>query len=396
MSLINQLLQDLDKRHASGAEVKSLSPRVRPLPGPIRWRTYVLLGLGLVATAAAAAVMLSYPARPKLVRHDLPPPVASNPAATSEAHTTPSPPAADTQATAVPTPPAVTALAVPVFQLAEELSRLPEAKPKATAAPPRKVAVQRETRSVQKPRATPAGRKANGTVTASPPAPVAQEAAPDKIEEVTLAQPANVLPVEKQMRAPTAYERAEIEFRNAVARLRQGRVSDAETGFRRALEQDHSHGAARQALISLLIDLKRFDDTEEVLRETLEVNPRQPKHAMLLARLELERGDVSGAVKTLESVKPYAGLDAEYLAFLAAAYQREARHPEALDMYRSALGVAPGNAVWMIGAGISLQALKQPEQAREAYRAAAESRTLTPELQAFVDLRLRELTPAKR
>ena len=396
MSLINQLLQDLDKRHASGAEVKGLSPRVRPLPGPIRWRTYVLLGLGLAATAAAAAVMLSYPARPKLVRHDLPPPAASIPAATSEAHTTPSARAADTQATeAVPIPPAVTALAVPVFQMAEELSRLPDAKPKAAVAPPRKVAAQRETRSVQKPRATPADLQANGTV-ATPPAPAAPEAAPDKIEEVTLAQPASVLPVEKQMRAPTAYERAEIEFRNAVARLRQGRVSDAEAGFRRALEQDHSHGAARQALISLLIDLKRFDDTEEVLRETLEVNPRQPKHAMLLARLELERGDVSGAVKTLESVKPYAGLDAEYLAFLAAAYQREARHQEALDMYRNALGVAPGNAVWMIGAGISLQALKQPEQAREAYRAAAESRTLTPELQAFVDLRLRELTPAKR
>jgi MSHA biogenesis protein MshN len=146
----------------------------------------------------------------------------------------------------------------------------------------------------------------------------------------------------------------------------------------------------------LLIDLKRFDDTEEVLRETLEVNPKQPKHAMLLARLELERGDASGAVKTLESVKPYAGADAEYLAFLAAAYQREARHQEALDMYRSALGVAPGNAVWMMGAGISLQALQQPEQAREAYRAAADSRTLTPELQAFVDSRLRELTPPKR
>jgi len=213
------------------------------------------------------------------------------------------------------------------------------------------------------------------------------------MQQVVIADARSPLPVEKQMREPTAFERAELEFRGAVARLRQGRVVDAEAGFRSALKEDRSHAAARQALISLLIDAGRHVDAEEVLRETLAVNPRQPRHAMLLARLELERGDAPGAAKTLEAARQYAGVDAEFFAFQAAVYQRVDRHKEAAELYASALTVAPGNAVWMMGLGISLQALQRTEEARTAFRSAAGSRTLSADLQAFVESRLRALSP---
>jgi MSHA biogenesis protein MshN len=383
MSLINQLLQDLEHRHASGSAVTGLSPPVRPLPGRSRWRTHVLLACGLVA-AATAAVVLSYPGRTKPEPQVLPAPAAAAPAPAR-------PPAPMAPEPSEETQPVLTAL-LPVFRMAEELSTLPEPQPeKAKPAPARK-AVPRSEASVSQ-KVMPGKR---GDIKASKPVPALAPAALADIEEVTLAQPASILSVEKQMREPTAYEQAETEFREGVARLRQGRVSDAEASFRGAVEKDRSHSAARQALVSLLIDLKRYADAEEVLRQTLAVNPRQPRHAMLLARLELERGDRSAAVRTLEAVKPFAGMDADYLSFLAAVYQRDARHEEALDAYRSALAIAPGNAVWMIGAGISLQALNQPSQAWEAFRAAADTRALTPELQAFVDTRLRELAPPKR
>ena len=393
MSLINQLLQDLEKRHASGLEVKRLSGTVRPLPHASRRRIYLLLAGGVLTTIAAAA-WLYFPA----LRESWPFMPGDVTAATARSQ----PNVSKAEEAPIPSPPVLAAtpaepmppqLAVPVFQMVDEL-----AKPPAAAALPKPVV------RPERKRENAQSRETTSAALAAPPDraparadPVRQTpAAPEPpVEQVTIPASQDVT-VGKQMREPTAYERAEVEFRHGVARLRAGRVSEAETQFREALKQDASHSASRQALISLLVESKRYADTEEVLRETLSANPRQPKHAMLLARLQLERQDITAAVATLESVKPYAGVDPEYLAFLAAAYQQAGRHKEAVEAYSNALTLSPGNAVWLIGAGISLQALNEREPAREMFRAAAESRTLTPALQAFADERLRELTPRQR
>jgi MSHA biogenesis protein MshN len=395
MSLINQLLQDLEKRHASGVGVKKLSASVRPLPPSSRRRVHLLAAGGLLATTAAAALLFS----PALMEsrssfstdHTLPM-AKPQPAVAEE-----TPTRSLAVLTAIPSEPVSAELAMPVFQMVDELERLPQAAsgPKPAARSGRK----RENEGG--PKTKEASRVASAAQTErnashSDFVPQISPAPEPPIEHVTIPDSQNITGVGKQMREPTTHERAEIEFRHGVTRLRAGRVSDAEAQFREALRQDASHSAARQALISLLVDAKRYADTEAVLRETLSANPRQPKHAMLLARLQLEREDVTAAVTTLESVKSYAGADPEYLAFLAAAYQRAGRHQDAVEAYRSALTLAPGNAVWLIGAGISLQALNERESAREMFRAAADSRTLTKELQAFADLRLRELTPGKR
>ncbi len=393
MSLINQLLQDLDKRRASDAETRSLSPPVRALPGGPRpgvTLAAVLLGAAVVAaigwfihseywkrTAAGVPIIPVVPeARPVTVAATAPPSSAQE-ALVREA------------------------LAVPVFQLAEELQFAPPLTPAAPSVAKRK------------PGAKPLTAHTTSVAASVPPAPVAQvpsrpemtpgssgrvpnpSAAPD-VEEVVIADVPQSAPVEKQMREPTTLERAEMEFRNAVARLRQGRVVDAEAGFRAALTEDRSHASARQALIGLLVDSGRNDDAEAVLRETLSVNPRQPRHAMLLARLELERGDAAGAARTLEAARQYAGVDADFFAFLAAVYQRLGRHQEAADWYARALTVTSGNAVWMMGLGISLEALRRTDEARTAFRSAADSKTLSTELQAFVESRLSQLPAPKR
>jgi MSHA biogenesis protein MshN len=393
MSLINQLLQDLERRRASGAEARALSPRVRALPG--RSRRGPLMAAGLLAVAAVVAIGLTYYFRPS----------QSEPAllAATSPKRPPEPPAASPAVPVAPIPPEPVvvreALTVPVFQLAEELRTVPP-PPALESETGRDKSAVRPSVPARKPLAAAPAQPKRVPPPAPPvaaaPAPPAAAAAEPGIEEVILPDARSPVPVEKQMREPTAYERAELEFRNAVARLRQGRVVDAEAGFRAALKEDRSHAGARQALISLLIDAKRNADAEEVLREALTFNPRQPRHAMLLARLELERGDTASAARTLEAARTYAGLDADYHAFLAAVYQRLERHERAVEFYASALAVAPGNALWMMGLAISLQALQRNDEARDAFRRAADSRTLNADLQAFVESRLRELSPPKR
>jgi MSHA biogenesis protein MshN len=117
---------------------------------------------------------------------------------------------------------------------------------------------------------------------------------------------------------------------------------------------------------------------------------------MVLARLEVERGDVTSAINTMVGVLPYVKSDPDFHAFLAALLQREGRHREAVDYYRAALRGVPGNGVWMMGLGISLRASNQSAEARDTFQRAIESKQLSPELQEFVERQLHELSTTKK
>jgi MSHA biogenesis protein MshN len=230
---------------------------------------------------------------------------------------------------------------------------------------------------------------------AKPAAPAAERVIPLPPEPVAAAD-STPTTIDKQMREVVPSERAEIAFRKGVKQIQEGRANAAELDFRDALKIDPSHSAARQALLGLLLDSRRNNEAEQILRKTLELNPRQPRHAMVLARLEVERGDVTSAINTMVGVLPYVKSDPDFHAFLAALLQREGRHREAVDYYHAALRGTPGNGVWMMGLGISLRASNQAAEARDTFQRALESRQLSPELQEFVERQLRELSAPKK
>lgn len=125
------------------------------------------------------------------------------------------------------------------------------------------------------------------------------------------------------------------------------------------------------------------------LQQALTLDPRQPALAMLLARLQIERG--KSGIEALLRTLPYAAGNGEYHAFLGGALQRQGRLREAAEQYETALRTAPNNAVWWMGLGIALQGEKRNAEALDAFRQAKALGTLAPELQAFVERRLGQL-----
>ena len=403
MSLINQVLQDLEKRHASESELNSLPPYVRAVPGRPRSFVRVILVAASAALLAVAVAALIY-SRLDAPGNDAPPIIAKaiaihvpDPAPTPTPVTKPS----------VAEAPAIATAFNPVSRLSEELSfavlqPTPAPKP-ATSGRVVKPGVAKSLKELGdapppesvKPQATVVDTLSKAVLPAKP-------AAPDA-EGITLPPPAPIAAtagapaaIDKQMREVAPSERAEIAFRRGVAQLQEGRANAAELEFRDALKVDPSHGSARQALLGLLLANGRNNEAEEVLRKTLSINPRQPRHAMVLARLEVERGEVTGAINTMVGVLPYVQSDPDFHAFLAALFQREGRHREAADYYRTALRGVPGNGVWMMGLAISLRASNQSAEARDAFQRAIDSKQLSPELQEFVERQLRELSAPKK
>ena len=192
-----------------------------------------------------------------------------------------------------------------------------------------------------------------------------------------------------QGRVETGSQSAENAYRRALASLQDGRVSEAVYGLQAVLRSNPRHEAARQTLVSLLIENNRGDEAMTQLQQALSLDPRQPALAMLLARLQIERG--KSGIEVLTRTLPYATGNGDYQAFLGGALQRQGRLREAAEQYQTALRSAPGNAVWWMGLGIALQGDKRNAEAADAFRQAKALGSLSPELQAFVERRLGQL-----
>jgi MSHA biogenesis protein MshN len=175
--------------------------------------------------------------------------------------------------------------------------------------------------------------------------------------------------------------------------LSQGRSEEAEEALRAALNEDPSYDGARQTLVGMLVEQKRVDEAKKLLQDYLAAKPNHTGFATLLARLQIDRGDNIGAVATVTHTLPYAADNADFLGFAAALMQRVGRNAEAIEQYRAALRLRPDSAVWWMGLGISLQANEQKNDALDAYRRALSGGSLSPELQTFVEQRVKQVSP---
>jgi MSHA biogenesis protein MshN len=257
--------------------------------------------------------------------------------------------------------------------------------PASAIAPPEPAVASSPTRASAKPQAEPlASPLAEEAVDAT------TSAAPRARKPVTAAAATRVATATSTVTDLTPKQVAENTYRRALASLQEGRVTSALADLDKAVEIDPRNDAARQTYVSLLLENKRTDDAMRQLRLALGIDPGQPGLAMVLARLQLEKG--GPALQTLLTTLPYAGNSAEYHGFLAGVLQREHRNDEAAQHYRDALSLSPNNGVWWMGLGISLQAGQHLPEAREAYTRARAAAGLTPELQAFIDRKLEQLS----
>jgi MSHA biogenesis protein MshN len=193
----------------------------------------------------------------------------------------------------------------------------------------------------------------------------------------------------------TPQQRVENDYRRALGQLQDGRVSEALAGLQQTLQLDPRHQGARETLVRLLLEAQRPDEAARQLQLSLALDPKQPAQAMMLARLQLDKANGgAAALETLTRSLPYAADNGDYRAFLAGVLQREQRYREAAEHYQLALQTAPDNSVWWMGLGIALQADNHPAQARQAFERAKGLQTLSPQLQAFVERKLVQLTAA--
>ena len=371
MSVINKMLQDLDRRNAmAGAEAQSGAQSVKAVEfgekgGDRDWFWRVVAALLLVAVGWVGWVAYQLQPRPLVIESALRSP-APRPA--------PPPPVATVSPVqAAPVSPPVE----PPKPVAEE----PKPKPVAEAPkPPEPAETFKLARAIETPILERKPQPARPKAVAAKPA----AAAPKTIK------PAPPAPSKAPQVTKSMVNDAEAQFRRAAAFLNQGRVSEAQSHLAQALKADPAHAPARQAYVALLLEQGRVEQARDMLQEGVAANASHAPFALALARIHVQQREYAAALQVLDNAGP-AAQGTDFQALRAVVLQRMGRHADAVNAYQQALRIGPQSAATWMGLGISLEAMGHRPEAAQAYKRALGAGALAAEVRDYAEARIRAL-----
>jgi tetratricopeptide (TPR) repeat protein len=370
MSLINQMLTDLDKRKTRSQDGGDSVPEPIPVAAAAHPnRKFLILGVGAAVAVVIALVILwsmgsndsSGPQTAAIERQEM--------GEEASAEVTPAenqPLSAQTTDVAVGIEPKapLTSANTPAETVApvQEVTPLPDSKEQVSAqvAPP----------------------------------PQRQSAAEERhlppIEPVIDVEPE---PAVSSYKKPVkrATSKKESSFAKGQRYLSQGRLAEAEAALRKALDQAANNHQARELLAGLLIRGGRNDEALHLLQEGAARAPQRPGFALLQARILMQQGDRAQAVTLLEEVARSGSGNKQVITLLAVLYQQQKQHEQALELYRMLIEREPGLASNWVGAAISLEALGNSEEALSAYQRAVSLPNLAQALRAYATDRIENL-----
>ena len=115
--------------------------------------------------------------------------------------------------------------------------------------------------------------------------------------------------------------------------------------------------------------------------------PQDSELRLLLARAQLQAGATQAAVATLEQHAPGLIQEPTYHALLAASYQQTGQWQQSAALYRQLVALRPAQATWQLGLAIALEQLDQPAEAARHYLQALQGAGLDASTRRFASER---------
>lgn len=150
------------------------------------------------------------------------------------------------------------------------------------------------------------------------------------------------------------------------------------------LRNTPNFSSARQTLVELLIQERSETKAQEILKQGLQLEPHYIPFLQLKAHILAKKGDLNHAIRLLEQEAPPINQFPEYYSLLAALYQQSGKANLASDLYQQLLHLDPDKSIWWIGLGIALDSIGDHSGAIEAYNHARRDDTLNPRLKDFL------------
>jgi tetratricopeptide (TPR) repeat protein len=178
-----------------------------------------------------------------------------------------------------------------------------------------------------------------------------------------------------------------------LEQLRRGEFEAAARSFSSALAINPAHTRARLQLIATLQQLHQSEQAAQLMRQGLELLPENKELRKEYARYLLNNRQIDKAVELLrQSPVPAVPNDLEYHALLAALLQESGQYSDAAKVYIRLLQIDPTPGIWWLGLAIAMDQTGNSEQAREAYRKALNRPRMEKNTRVYIESRLEVLS----
>lgn len=148
---------------------------------------------------------------------------------------------------------------------------------------------------------------------------------------------------------------------------------------------------ARGYLVTLQLSSGLREPASILLQESLLIHPQDFTLRKLQSRVLLSDRKVTETLQLLENSKPAVERDPEYYELLATAYQQGGQYEQAAKMYYQLLQYQNGTPRWWVGMAYSLELDKRYGEALRAYQSATQIPGISASLKTYAEQRVQAL-----
>lgn len=189
----------------------------------------------------------------------------------------------------------------------------------------------------------------------------------------------------------TPQQLANKRFALASEAQKDGQLSRAIDYYEQTLALDPGMHEARKQLAALHYGQNQLAQASDLLQQGLILYPQEVDFALLLARVQQASAQPSLALATLANIPDTHLLARQKWMAQSDIAQKLGQFTLAEQAYRQLLQQEPIQAKWWMGLAYSLDSQQQFTQARQAYRTALGHRGLSAQASAFIEQRLTQL-----
>jgi MSHA biogenesis protein MshN len=193
-----------------------------------------------------------------------------------------------------------------------------------------------------------------------------------------------------------AAQKSEQFFQQALTEQKQGAADAAIKSLRQSLEIYPPHVKARLELAKMMVERKQPTAASDLLGDGLMLAPQQTGFMLAIAPLWIQAGQQNDAMALLAQGAKSPNPDPQLHAFYATQLLSQRRQTEAATQYRLALRSDPNRSEWLLGLGLALNATGNKPEAIDALRRASETGGLSAQNKTMVDqviVKLQTQTP---
>ncbi|TAN71413.1 MAG: tetratricopeptide repeat protein [Methylobacter sp.] len=355
MSLINQMLRDLESRDTTDSRPSTLPYNIKVTEEPASKVPLLVWSVLAIFATGGSYLAYQYNKTPLVIFTD------------------------NSKKAPIPIGPYETILAVP-NAVTNIVPRTEQKVPENTAVQPISVVQQ-----------APAAQTAPAVQVKSPVQPVQVtpevQVEPEIVYEPSIKNRPSI-PKSAPIKQLSAKQQADLLYRQA-----ENNSEDYSAVYKleQVLKFDPRHLKARLLLAKVLHNQGQISKTADFLDQSLALFPGNLQFVNTRAQLFLQQKKPNDALKTLQGIDLANGSNEIYLSLLAVTYQQLQSFTDAANVYQKLVSVNPEKAENWLGFALTQEKLGNPKFAREAYQQALSKHTLKESVTSYIKQRLVEL-----